>query len=317
MSEIRSSLYWDDFELRIGETVEALAGGKQPRVRRVAVFITEGCNFRCTYCNVNQTPLTLTKSRFEEVVEQYGDDSIIHITGGEPSIVPWLYPYIEEHGDRYRFHLNTNAYLRPPKNIRRLKVSLDSVDATYWNRLVGRKAWKRVVDNIKVASKETVTSITYTLTAENYRQAPDFIKFANTEFPDLYALFFSVYKGDHPRFVFKGDDIDDFFDNIVPQAEKHLRTESLALLRETMGNKQRLIAGIRFPDNDLNEPCYISMSERVIGPDGKESACSHLYRDGIKGVSNEKCSKCQYGCNQRLVDFNNIVSKKLKACVVV
>jgi MoaA/NifB/PqqE/SkfB family radical SAM enzyme len=316
MTEIRSSLYWDDFEVRIGETVEAVAAGTTPPVRRVAVFITEGCNFRCTYCNVNQTPRTLTKERFEEVVEQYGDDSIIHITGGEPSIVPWLYPYIEEHGDRYRFHLNTNAYIRPPKNIRRLKVSLDSTDAAYWNDLVGVKAWQRVVDNIKEASKETVTSITYTLTAENYWQAPRFIRFANAEFPDLYAQFFSVYKGDHPRFVFKDDDIDDFFDRVVPEAESVLHMESLALLRETMGNKQRLIAGVRFPDNNLDEPCYISMSERVIGPDGKESACSHLYRDGIKGVSNDKCSKCQYGCNQRLVDFNNIVSEKLNALSV-
>jgi hypothetical protein len=135
--------------------------------------------------------------------------------------------------------------------------------------------------------------------------------FANWAFPALYAVFFSVYKGTHPRFVFQQQHIDDFFEHVVPEMESKLKPESLALLRETMGNKQRLIAGVRFPDNDLNQPCYLSMSERVISPTGEEFTCSHLYRDGLKGDGVRKCGNCLYGCNQRLVDFNNFVASKL------
>jgi sulfatase maturation enzyme AslB (radical SAM superfamily) len=254
----------------------------------------------------------MSESRFMEIVDRYGDDAIIHITGGEPSIVPWLYPLIEEHGDRCRFHLNTNAYIMPPyRHVKRLKVSLDSPDEKYWNKLVGHNAWRTVVDNIAEASEHTVTSITYTLTAENYWQALDFSKFARQEFPSLYALFFSVYKGDNLRFKFAPGQIDDFFERVYPCLLEGLDKESGALMRETLSEKRRLLAGVRFPENNLDEPCYISMSERVIGPDGVESFCSHLYRDGIIGTGSKKCSKCAYGCNQRLVDFNNLVASRL------
>jgi hypothetical protein len=199
----------------------------------------------------------------------------------------------------------------PARHLGRLKASLDSCDPVYWDGLVGRAAWQRVVNNIKTASKLTVTSVTYTLTAENYRQAGEFIRWARQELPDIYALFFSVYKGNRPRFQFAGDDIDTFFATVYPEMCELLDEESLALLQETLTNKQRMIAGVRFPDNNLDEPCYLSMSERVISPTGEESFCSHLYRDGVTGNDVAKCGKCQYGCNQRLVDFNNLVSRQL------
>lgn len=283
-----------------------------PPVRRVAVFVTEACNFKCAYCNVNQNARVLSMAAFDSVVRRYGKDAIIHITGGEPSVVSWLYPYLEEHGQERRFHLNTNAFITPPaESVKRLKVSLDSCDPAYWNALVGRDAFDRVVANIKEASKHTVTSITYTLTKENYTKAPEFIRFANREFPDLYALFFSSYKGMNPRFVFEQEDIDAIFSEVIPEMESLLGEESLALLRETLNNKRRLIGGVRFPENDLSKPCYLSMSERVIAPDGSEQLCSHLYRDGVCHLSPQKHSKCQYGCNMRLVDFNRAVEGML------
>jgi MoaA/NifB/PqqE/SkfB family radical SAM enzyme len=315
---MRHSLYWDDFEQRAIETEVHVRNETAVPIRRVAIFITEGCNFRCKYCNlhsnsrVKQSPTTLSQGRFEEVVEKYGKTAIIHITGGEPSIVPWLYPYLMEHGHKYRFHLNTNAYIMPPSPVlRRLKVSLDSCQRDYWDELVGRVAFDRVVDNIKQASKQTVTTVTYTVTGENYSQILPFILFAARELPDLYAIFFSIYKSENPRYTFTRDDIDNFFDHIIPAMKQLLNAESVALLNETMSEKQRLVAGVRFPENDLLEPCYLSMSERVIAPDGSEYACSHLYRDGIHCTTGAKHTKCLYGCNQRLVDFNRIVSDNL------
>ncbi len=309
---MRQSKYWDDFELRARETVGCLDNHMAPPVRRVAVFVTQQCNFRCDYCNVNFEPKTMSRDRFLAIMGRYGDGAIIHITGGEPSIVPWLYPLIKHSGDWCRYHLSTNAFIMPPyRHVKGLKVSLDSADERYWNQLVGRNAWRTVVDNIAEASEHTVTSITYTLTAENYCQAPDFIKFARKEFPSLYAIFFSVYKGDAIRFKFTPDQVEYFFERVYPCLEAALDKESLALLYETLSEKRRLLAGLRFPDNNLDEPCYISMSERVIGPDGVESFCPHLYRDGIVGTGSKKCLKCQYRCNQRLVDFNNLVSSRL------
>ena len=103
---MRHSLYWDDFNRRIDETVDALNNNRTPTVRRVAVFITNKCNFRCDYCNDPHKKDALSKEDFVNLVEKYGKTAIIHITGGEPSVVPWLYKFIEENGDKYRFHFN-------------------------------------------------------------------------------------------------------------------------------------------------------------------------------------------------------------------
>ncbi len=309
----RHSLYWDDFERRAQETVAALQTGDVPPVRRVAVFITDRCNFRCRYCNHTQGATTLHPLRFGEVVERYGETAIFHITGGEPSVVPWLYPMIRKLGERYRFHLNTNAYLMPPaESVRRLKVSLDGIDAECWDALVGRHgAFDRVTANIRRAIPQTVVSITFTMTRQNYCSTPAFARFVNEQFPGLYAVFFSVYKGADPYYAFTADDAERFFGDVLPALEAELADESLALLRETIDEKVRLMRGVRFPENRSGR-CYLSMSERVIAPDGSEYACSHLYRDSIRDAGDRKHAECLYGCNRRLTEFNRLVERQLE-----
>lgn len=314
METIRPSLYWDDFERRIEETVAHVRYDTILPVRRVAVFVTDGCNFRCKYCNISQKGNMILKSRFQNIIDVYGTTAIIHITGGEPSMIPWLYPFLEEHCGTIRFHLNTNAYILPPlKAIKRLKISLDHHNAEYWDGLVGKQgAFKAVVKNIKISIPQTVTSITYTLTHDNYKDAVNFSRFAKKEFVGIYAIFFSVYKGMNPLFAFTQRDCEDFFHNILPQLKNELSGESLALLNETIDEKRRIIQGVRFPENAKISPCYISMSEKVISPLGIESYCSHLYRDNIFHTRNEKHKSCLYGCNRRLIKFNEQVDLKLK-----
>jgi MoaA/NifB/PqqE/SkfB family radical SAM enzyme len=308
---LRHSLYWDDFNKRIVETVAALSDNVSPPIRRVAVFITESCNFRCEYCKSFRSGNSLSREAFEEIVDKHHKDAIIHITGGEPSTVKWLYPYLESRPD-VRFHLNTNAFILPPLTVKRLKVSLDSSDESSWDALVGRKgAFQKVVENIRIASRSVVTSITFTLTHANMGNVIDFIDFANREFPDLYALFFSVYKGRDSSFAFTDEDVEFFFNSLKPNMLRTLDQESRALLEETIDEKLRLIQGVRFPENSLDKPCYISLTERVYRHDGKEFLCSHLYRDGVTQSGFSKHPNCEYGCNRRLVAFNEEVEKRL------
>lgn len=309
----RHSLYWDDFEVRAHETAYCVKSGFNPVVRRVAVFVTKACNLKCAYCNVRQQRETMTQETFEKIVSEYGSDAIIHITGGEPGVVPWLYPYLRKYGAGYRFHLNTNAVVMPPAlSVRRLKVSLDSYDASYWNDLVGRKVFDRVVKNIKQSIPHTVVSITCTMTHENLPQIPDFIKWARDQFPGLYAMFFSVYKGDNPRFKFTNHDISKCFEVILPRMDELLDDESRALLRETIDEKCRIIQGIRFPNNDKST-CYLSLTERAVMPDGTITGCSHLLRDGVILPPGTKHMKCLYGCNARLVAYNKCVEQEIIA----
>ncbi len=111
---MRPSLYWDDFDKRASETVECISKGLEVPIRRVAVFITNKCNMSCAYCNHHNRSQEMSEECFDNIVKRYGKTSIIHITGGEPSVVKWLYPYLEKHGSSNRFHLNTNAYITPP-----------------------------------------------------------------------------------------------------------------------------------------------------------------------------------------------------------
>ena len=308
---MRQSKYWDDFERRIEETVHCLKNGIPPPVRRVAIFITNKCNFRCQYCNVNFNTKELSQSRMEEILQEYGKEPIYHITGGEPSTVKWLYPFLRENGDSYRFHLNTNAFIPPPaEHIRRLKVSLEGTSPE-WDKLVQHpNAFNAVVKNIQEAIPHTIVSITYTLSKSNYKESINFAKFARDKFPGLYAIFFSVYKGNHPKFALSKEDVDLFFNDILPKLKESLDEESRNLIEETIDEKIRLMQGVRFPNN-LKKTCFLSMSERVISPEGETSTCSHLYRDGIKQDGFAKHPKCMYGCNQRLVCFNNEVYKRL------
>lgn len=311
--DMRHSLYWDDFERRTTETADCVRRQVAPPVRRIAVFITDKCNFRCTYCNVCFSPKTLSREQFMAVLKEYGRTAIIHITGGEPSVVSWLYPLLESLPDYYRIHLNTNAFIAPPaKHIQRLKVSLEGIDDR-WDLLVGKPgAFRTVVANIKEANKHTVTSITYTVSRQTYSDVLNFADFCSWQFPDLYAVFFSVYKGEDPEFVMTDAMVDGFFDVYVPLLrDGRLNEESVALLDETIDEKRRLLQGVRF-EQDMDKLCYLSMSERVIGPDGGLSCCSHLYRDDIKRASCHKHPKCKYGCNQRLVSFNDHVENLLK-----
>lgn len=305
-----SSKYWDDFDRRIAETSICLKSGTPIPIRRVAVFITNRCNFKCDYCNVSQSPMEMSRNKFSEIVGKYGNEAIIHITGGEPSVVKWLYDYIDT-TPNVRFHLNSNMLLPPPHNLKRLKVSLDTRDSDYFDKIVHYKgAFNRVVANIKQACKSHCLSITCTLTKENYIEAPNFMRWCRRKFPDAYAVFFSVYKGRARRFAFDTESSEDFFGNIIPKLQAEMDTESLALLQETIDEKRRIISGVRFPEN-LAGKCYISMSERVVDFNGNIWNCSHLFRDGIYHSDNEKCSKCLYGCNRRLVAFNQQVERRI------
>lgn len=309
---MRNSKYWDDFERRVDETVEAIMTNKPLPVRRVAVFITEECNFSCSYCNGATVGKTLEQQDFLYLLQLFGDSAIMHITGGEPSVVPWLYPVLEEYADRYRFHLNTNAFYKPPAEaVKRLKISLDSCNEEQWNKTVGIQAFETVVNNIKYATSKTTVSLTCTLSKQTYKGVIDLAKFCKREFPDLYALFFSVYKGTDPRFVMEKRHVDEFFDEMLLDLIWELNEESRCLLSETLDEKRRIMQGIRFPQNLIARDCYLSMSERVVSPDGMMYNCSHLYRDGILHTDQEKHPRCGYGCNRRLVQFNTEVERRI------
>jgi MoaA/NifB/PqqE/SkfB family radical SAM enzyme len=303
------SLYWDNFEKRILTTVNGIKNNQPIPIQRVACFVTKKCNFRCEYCNMKFDNKEMSETTFDDIANKH-NQAILHITGGEPSTVKWLYKYLDSHTGI--FHLNTNAFLKPPENIKRLKVSFDTFNEKYFNILCNRNAFSVVCNNISYATEYTVVFLTSVLTKESYRNAPMLMRWCLSKFPKLYAMFFSVYKGNNKRFMFDKKDSDIFFNDVKPKLEKEMDTESLNLFSETIDEKFRIIQGKRFPENTTDKPCYLSMSERIYDYDGSYSNCSHLFRDGIKQKDYKKCKECLYGCNRRLVMFNEEVEKRIQ-----
>jgi cyclic pyranopterin phosphate synthase len=150
-------------------------------IRDLRISVTDRCNFRCTYCMPAEGMVWLPKSEiltFEEIerlarlfVERYGVDGI-RLTGGEPTVRAHLPVLIAKlaalkvpaesasplAGESIDLALTTNAStlvnnadeLRTA-GLRRINISLDSLDRAKFERMTRRDELDRVLDGIRTA----------------------------------------------------------------------------------------------------------------------------------------------------------------------
>jgi len=136
--------------------------------RDLRVSVTDRCNFRCTYCMPEEGMEWLPRDdllTFEEIhrlarvlVERHGLESI-RLTGGEPTIrhnLPVLVEMLSDLGTDLALTTN-GATLRSmaPKladaGLKRINISLDSLDRERFERLTRRDELDRVLDGIDAA----------------------------------------------------------------------------------------------------------------------------------------------------------------------
>jgi len=341
--------YWDLFEKRAGETVIAVRENKCPPLRRLSLHITNRCNMNCSYCNEHHTASEMKFPMFNKMVKEYSDmgGGVLHITGGEPTVVKFfdeIFPCVSEYPN-VEFHLNTNNLkqlsIEQYRSIKRLKVSLDTTDAAYFNKITQVKnAFERVTDNLDFIHDNVVipfggpiVSLTYTVTRQNYKQIPEFLRMYYKRWPKFYAVFFSSYKGVGGEFLLNNTEVHELFTEIVPQlralTEENNDAETKVLF-DTAHDVETFDPRIRFPIND-KLPCYIQLSEIAINEIGEVWNCSHLLRDNVPStglniadgsladvVANAKkqfsvplSKECLFGCNRKLQTFNKWVDDEL------
>ena len=336
------SNYWDDFVERVELTKVAVLNKTNPSLKRLTVHLTEGCNLKCRYCNMKINKREMHVATAKKAVREFAEagGSIVHFTGGEPTIVPY-FEYICEYAKERGLQVssNTNAVQRVSvKHVDKLKSSFDTCNKEDFNNTVGFDVFDRVVSNLKYYSENMsgkVLSITAVLNRKTYPHMLELAKFCEENF-DLYNLYFSNYKGDDPEFSFlsKGN-IDHMFETSIPEVIEYFKAtgQEYSAKQLSLYSCEDFLNGLRFPENKV-VPCYLQLSEMVIAADGECHNCSHLYRDGVKGSGYNVCGthlmecfnnmkndfkgdycfiseKCLNGCNPNLIAFNKKVSASL------
>lgn len=343
-TELELSNYWDDFQIRVNETIDCLARKEMPKLERLTVHLTESCNFHCEYCNMKFSKKTMEESLAKKIVDEYTEmgGRTIHFTGGEPAVVPYIeeiFAYAKSRG--LTVSANTNAYKRvSTENIDKFKTSFDTPYADEFNATVGIGAFEKVVENMKIYSKEMkdkMLSITAVLNRKTYKHMLELAKFVHENF-EVYNLYYSNYKGGNPEFAFTDEEIEDMFVNHIPKVlEFFKQTGNTYSYKQLSLYKRGDFRNVdcRFEENK-HIPCYIQLSEMTIDVDGNCYDCSHLYRDGVmpsetinvkndtlencfrrrkkrySDVSNMVCisEKCLNGCNKNLIGFNRAVTSR-------
>lgn len=336
--------YWDDFDKRVSETIVTLNENKLPDLSRLTIHLTKSCNFRCEYCNLCFTHKTMSKELAFKIVNEYFEmgGSIIHLTGGEPTIVPYFEELCEYSASLgMTVSCNTNLYKKVNSlHINKLKTSFDTPCPDEYNKMVGVDCFDTVVKNLKEYSAEMkrkgdIVSITAVLNRKTYKTMLELVKFVHSEF-DVYNLYFSNYKGNNPEFVFSDDEIEDMFTNHIPnvlnffdEVGEHYSKKQLSLYvpSDFRPIKERFV-------QNKTIPCYIQLSELTIDVDGLVYNCSHTFRDGFKpfkiSVVDQSLSSafkhakeslksnytmiskyCLTGCNCNLMAFNKKVHDSL------
>lgn len=139
-------------------------------IKDLRISITDRCNFRCTYCMPAEGMDWLPRSHvmtFEEIerlarlfVERYGVEGI-RLTGGEPTVrahLPLLVRKLAALGIDLAMTTNGASFrllaneLRDA-GLRRVNISLDTLDRAKFERMTRRDALERVLDGIEAAKE--------------------------------------------------------------------------------------------------------------------------------------------------------------------
>jgi len=302
------NIFWDRIAERTTETISALRAGKPIPIIRYAVHVTSACNMRCQYCHDRKpSGQMIDRVLFAELCRRAGKGGIVHITGGEPSLVPWIYDEIRQNKDLTKFAWNSNLLRLPPDDVLealfRIKTSLDDYHADRWNTLVGGDFFDTVVANIKWAIRVTKhVSVSFVATHQSAHRFDNFIRFCQDEFPGLFSISASFYKGnENAELSLDQDDLAILFEHA-----DLLDSTSKQIFYSTHDSNKN-----EFPEN-LQIPCYLSMSERLFDEFGREFFCSHLFRDGVMAPGRPGLDHhCVTGCNARFYKFNKEIQDVL------
>ncbi len=180
-------------------------------INYLRISITDRCNLQCTYCNPHNSVPKLTHDdilsyeellRLIRVAVRLGI-SKIRVTGGEPLIRRGVYHFLKEivaiEGIK-DVSLTTNG-VRLKKNIRKIKragikrinVSLDSLDRRNFEQITGRDLFSQVWEGIESARSDGFAPIKLNIVALRGQNDHEFQDIARLSFDYPFHIRFIEY----------------------------------------------------------------------------------------------------------------------------
>jgi GTP 3',8-cyclase len=183
------------------------------------ISITDRCNFRCIYCMPAEGLKWLKRDdllRFEEIarlarlfVERYGVRTI-RITGGEPLVrikVEELVGMINEVDPTLDITMTTNGVLLREKaqllkdaGLKRINISLDTLNMDRFHDIARSDAFVRVMDGIKASREAGLWPIKLNMVVmkgKNDDEVVDFARLARDEGYEVRFIEFMPLDGDN------------------------------------------------------------------------------------------------------------------------
>lgn len=95
-----------------------------PAINKISFVITSQCNFSCRHCYISpEVPDTMVLDDWQQVIQDLQEMGCLHvlINGGEPFIVPWIWPLLDSLEDAgLAFEINTNGSLLTEDKVKKL-----------------------------------------------------------------------------------------------------------------------------------------------------------------------------------------------------
>jgi molybdenum cofactor biosynthesis enzyme MoaA len=159
---------------------------------RGEIVLTDACNFKCPYCRGQRKDLkkNLTLQEAKNIIDVLVNERLqnLRLSGGEPTI--WkglceLVSYASEKGIK-RIAISTNGSAEPELYERLItagandfSVSLDACCSSFGEQMSGIKgAWEKVIENIRLLSSLTYTTVGVVVTEETIAQLRQTVEFA-------------------------------------------------------------------------------------------------------------------------------------------
>ena len=173
-------------------------------VNYVRLSVTDRCDFRCVYCMAEemtflprQQVLTLEEiARVARTFVSLGTEKI-RLTGGEPLVRKDILELVKEIGSYHLtdFAMTTNGSQLPAMaeplrkaGLKRLNISLDSLDADKFHRITRTGRLSQVLDGIdaaKDAGFEGIKLNAVVMKGNNDQEVPELVEFARRKKVDI------------------------------------------------------------------------------------------------------------------------------------